>query len=51
MVLQPGDSTVISLQYMMHGEMGGKHDFCLHLNTNDKTQPDKEVKILSNWVQ
>ncbi len=50
MVLQPGESTVISLQYMMHGDMGGKHDFRLHLRTNDQTQADKVVKILSNWV-
>jgi len=50
MALQPGESTVISMEYMMHGDMGGKHDFRLHLKTNDSTQPDKEVTILSNWV-
>ncbi len=38
------------MQYMMHGEMGGKHDFRLHLKTNDPTQPDKVVALLSNWV-
>ncbi len=51
MTLQPGESTLVSIEYVMHGEMGGKHDFRLHLKTNDPTQPDKEVKILSNWVQ
>ena len=50
MVLQPGESTVISMEYMMHGNMGGLHDFRLRLKTNDPTQADKEVKILSNWV-
>jgi hypothetical protein len=51
MVLQPGESTVISFAYLMHGDMGGQHDFRLHLKTNDPAQLDKEVKILSNWVQ
>ncbi len=35
----------------MHGDMGGQHDFRLHLKTNDQTQSDKQVTILSNWVQ
>ncbi len=50
MVLQPGESTDVTMEYMMHGDMGGKHDFRLQLKTNDPTQPDKVVKILSNWV-
>jgi hypothetical protein len=50
MVLQPGESTVISMQYMMHEGMDGKHDFRLHLVTNDTTQPEKTVQLLSNWV-
>ncbi len=29
--------------------MGGYHDFCLHLSTNDHVQSDKTVQILSNW--
>ncbi len=51
MTLQPGESTVISMEYMMHGDMGGKHDFLLHMKTNDQTQTDKTVDIQSNWVQ
>jgi hypothetical protein len=51
MVLQPGESTVITMEYGMHGAMGGKHDFRLILKTNDPTQSIKEVKILSNWIQ
>jgi len=51
MVLQPGESTTISSSvFMMHAGMEGKHDFRLHLVTNDPTQADKEVQILSNWV-
>ncbi len=50
MVLKPGESTVIRLEYMMHGDMGGKHDFRLHLKTNDPTTSDKEIQILSNWI-
>ena len=51
MVLQPGESTTVMMKYMMHGDMGGPHDFRLHLLTNDPTQPDKEIKLLSNWVE
>ncbi len=50
MTLQPGESTLVTMEYLMHGDMGGPHDFRLHLKTNDPTQPDKEVALLSNWV-
>ncbi len=33
----------------MHGEMGGLHNFSLHLLTNDPAEPDKIVTILSDW--
>jgi hypothetical protein len=37
MALKPGESTALSTQFMMHGDMGGPHDFStilekLHLN-------------------
>ncbi|HKZ86276.1 MAG TPA: hypothetical protein VJ793_21810 [Anaerolineae bacterium] len=51
MVLNPGERTLVSMQFMMHGDMGGLHDFRLHLPTNDPTNPEKEVVVLSNWVQ
>jgi hypothetical protein len=51
MVLKPGESTTVSMQYLMHGDMGGPHDFRLHLLTNDPTQPDREIKLISNWVE
>jgi hypothetical protein len=51
MVLKPGESTTIqSAVFMMHAGMDGPHDFRLHLKTNDPAQPEKEVKVLSNWV-
>lgn len=34
----------------MHGNMGGYHDFRVHLLTNDSSQPDKVLTVLSNWV-
>lgn len=34
----------------MHGDMGGPHDFRLHLVSNDPTQPDRTVAVLSTWV-
>ncbi|HET7087299.1 MAG TPA: hypothetical protein VFL17_01480 [Anaerolineae bacterium] len=51
MVINPGERTWVSMQFMMHGNMGGMHDFRLHLPTNDPANPQKEVVVLSNWVQ
>ncbi len=51
MVLDPGQTTTVSMQFMMHGDMGGKHDFRLHLMSNDPKRSDKTVEVLSNWVQ
>jgi hypothetical protein len=50
MVLQPGESTNVSMEFMMHGDMGGMHNFRLHLPTNDPAQPDQTVSVLSNWL-
>lgn len=51
MVIQPGATTILSMQFMMHGAMGGKHDFRVHLPSNDPKQPDRTVEVLSDWVQ
>jgi hypothetical protein len=51
MVLQPGQSTQLSMQFMMHGDMGGMHNFRVHLPTNDPQQPDRTLTVLSNWVE
>jgi len=51
MVLQPGESTTVSMEFMMHGDMGGKHNFSVHVPTNDPKRADKTLTVLSNWVQ
>jgi len=50
MTLNPGASTRVSMSFMMHGDMGGAHDFRLHLPTNDPQSPDRELVVLSNWI-
>jgi hypothetical protein len=50
MVLQPGETTEISMSFMMHQGMDGKHDFRVHVPSNDPSQPDLELVVLSNWV-
>jgi len=36
---------------MMHGSMGGQHEFRVHLLTNDPEEPEKLLTIRSNWVE
>jgi hypothetical protein len=50
MVLEPGQSTVISMEFMMHGDMGGKHNFRVHLPNNDPAQPERALTVISNWI-
>jgi len=50
MVLQPGEQKTVSMTFMMHGDMGGPHDFRLHLASNDPVGVDRTVDVLSNWV-
>ncbi|MEM5773901.1 MAG: hypothetical protein AAGU05_02785 [Anaerolineaceae bacterium] len=50
MTLQPGETTTVSMQFMMHGDMGGPHDFRLHLPNNDPEQGGLTLTVLSNWV-
>lgn len=49
MVLQPGESTDLSMEFVMHEGMDGMHDFRVHLPTNDPVQPDRTLTVLSNW--
>jgi hypothetical protein len=50
MALKPGESTYVqSPDFMMHAGMDGKHDFGIHLKTNDPENPDFLVHILSDW--
>ncbi len=50
MVLNPGETTTVSMKFMMHGDMGGMHNFRLHMPTNDPAMPDQTATVLSNWV-
>ena len=50
MVLEPGESTEVSMRFTMTAGMDGFHDFRLHLPTNDPQNPDRELVVLSNWV-
>ncbi len=50
MVLQPGQHTTLSMQFMMHTGMDGMHNFRVHLPTNDPAQADQTLTVLSNWV-
>jgi len=50
MVLTPGESTTLSMQFTMHEGMDGPHDFRVHLPNNDPEQPNRTLTVLSNWV-
>ena len=50
MVLQPGETTTLSMEFMMHGDMGGMHNFRVHLPSNDPKQAKSTLTVLSNWV-
>jgi hypothetical protein len=50
MTLNPGETTTVSMQFMMHGDMGGPHNFRLHLPSNDPAAPDLTASVISNWV-
>lgn len=49
-VIQPGHVETLTLNFMMHQGMGGKHRFVIHLHTNDQVEPDRQLVILSNWI-
>jgi hypothetical protein len=51
MSLKPGESTNVSMEIFMHGEMGGMHNFSLTLMTNDPAVPITTVSIISNWIE
>jgi hypothetical protein len=51
MAIKPGESATLSMDFSMHGNMSGLHDFRVHLPSNDPQQPDHTLIVLSNWVQ
>lgn len=48
-VLDPGQSTLVYTDMMMHTGMGGPHLFEIPLTTNDPAQPYKNLLIASDW--
>ena len=50
MTLNPGQKTLLTMQFMMHGDMGGKHNFRVHIGNNDTAGSLQSVTILSNWL-
>ncbi len=49
MVINPGRTATINLQFMMHEGMDGQHDFRMQLKTNDPAHPSTELGVRSNW--
>jgi hypothetical protein len=50
-VIKPGQTTTVSSSvFMMHAGMDGRHNFAVHLKTNDPVNPDFVVNVLSNWI-
>lgn len=35
----------------MHGDMGGLHDFRVHVLTDDPTEPEVTMNVVSNWIE
>jgi hypothetical protein len=50
MTLNPGESTTLLVAFTMPPGMGGPHDFRVHLPTNDPAWGEKELIVLSDWV-
>lgn len=51
MTVNPGEEIVIRLRFTMHEMMGGPHEFRVHVLTNDPTQQEIPLTILSNWIE
>ncbi len=49
--MKPGQSTTISADFMMHEGMGGPHLFLVKLRSNDAVEPERSLKIRSDWVR
>ena len=49
-IILPGQEATITLNFMMHTGMGGQHRFNIDIQTNDPTQPLKQLVVLSNWI-
>ena len=50
MTLNPGQTTTLSMSFMMHGDMGGKHLFRVHVKSDDPANRDLTLDVASNWI-
>ena len=50
-VIMPGEQASLTLAFTMHAGMGGPHDFRVHLQTNDPAAPERELVVLSDWLE
>jgi hypothetical protein len=50
-VLAPGEKAEVKMTYTMHEGMDGPHEFRIHVNTNDPTEPETLLTAYSNWVR
>lgn len=48
--INPGGTATITVTFAMHEGMGGKHEFLVHLLTNDPAQSETQLRIFSNWI-
>lgn len=47
--MEPGETTTVYTDIVMHPGMEGKHLFEITLKSNDKSAESKSLKIASNW--
>jgi hypothetical protein len=48
--LYPGEEATVSMSFMMDNGMVGMHEYLAHIMTDDPVEPDKQVRIFSNWL-
>jgi hypothetical protein len=49
--LYPGQEATVSMSFMMDSGMIGPHEYLAHIMTDDPVEPDKQVAIVSNWLE
>jgi hypothetical protein len=49
--LYPGQEATVSMSFMMDNGMVGHHEYLAHIMTDDPVEPDKQVRIFSNWLE
>ena len=47
--IKPGESTTLSMEFMMHAGMGGPHEFVAPLRSNDPAVAERLLIVRSFW--